>query len=357
MEVFLSMDEYGHEEIAFCYDRWSGLRSIIAIHDTTLGPALGGCRMWPYASEDEALQDVLRLSRGMTYKNAAMGLDLGGGKAVILADPRRDKSEVLFRAFGRFVQSLGGRYITAEDVGVTVADMAVVRMETRFVAGLVEASGDPSPATAFGVWRGIKACARWVWGSESLKGRTVAVQGVGKVGYHLARHLHDEGAQLFISDVDEARAQAVGRELEAEVVKAEHIYDVPCHIFSPCALGAVINDDTLPRLRCAVVAGSANNQLAEPRHGEALREKGILYAPDFLINGGGVINVADEFEEGGYNRDRAFTRVATIYDKLWQVFSVAREEGIPTSVAADRVAEQRIEAVRPLRRIYLPTCR
>ncbi|MEW5932337.1 MAG: Glu/Leu/Phe/Val dehydrogenase dimerization domain-containing protein [Bacillota bacterium] len=354
MEVFSSMDQYDHEQVVFCYDEASGLKSIIAIHDTSLGPALGGCRMWPYRSEEEALWDVLRLSRGMTYKNAAMGLNLGGGKAVILGDPRRDKSEILLRAFGRFVHTLGGRYITAEDVGTTVQDMAVVRYETPYVAGLLEKSGDPSPATAFGVWRGIKACARWVWGSESLRGRTVAVQGVGKVGSALARHLRDEGAHLVITDVDSERAQGVGRELGAEVVEPEAIYDVPCDIFSPCALGAVVNDDTLKRFRCKVIAGAANNQLAEPRHGHALEELGILYAPDFVINGGGVTNVADEFEEGGYNRDRAFARIATIYDKLWRIFTVAREEKIPTFLAADRVAEERIAAIRRLHRIYLP---
>lgn len=354
MEVFSHMDQYDHEQVVFCYDQASGLKSIIAIHDTSLGPALGGCRMWPYRSEEEALWDVLRLSRGMTYKNAAMGLNLGGGKAVILGDARRDKSEALFRAFGRFVHTLGGRYITAEDVGTTVQDMAVVRYETPYVAGLLEKSGDPSPATAFGVWRGMKACARWVWGSESLRGRTVALQGVGKVGAALARHLRDEGAQLVITDVDSERAQAVGRELGAEVLEPEAIYDVACDIFSPCALGAIVNDSTLKRFRCKVIAGSANNQLAEPRHGHALEEMGILYAPDFVINGGGVTNVSDEFEQGGYNRDRAFARIATIYDKLWRIFTVAREEKIPTFVAADRVAEERIAAIRRLHRIYLP---
>jgi len=354
MEVFASMDQYGHEQVVFCYDRSSGLKSIIAIHDTSLGPALGGCRMWPYASEEEALWDVLRLSRGMTYKNAAMGLNLGGGKAVIIGDPRREKNEALLRAFGRFVHTLGGRYITAEDVGTTVQDMAVIRYETPYVAGLLEKSGDPSPATAFGVWRGMKACARWVWGSESLRGKTVALQGVGKVGSVLARHLRDEGAHLVIADVDRERARTLAAELGAEVVEPDAIYDVPCDIFSPCALGAVINDDTVKRLRCRVIAGAANNQLAEPRHGYALEERGILYAPDFVINGGGVINVSDEFEEGGYNRDRAFARIATIYDKLWQIFTVARDEKIPTFLAADRVAEERIAAIRRVHRIYLP---
>jgi leucine dehydrogenase len=354
MEVFESMDQYGHEQVVFCYDEASGLKSIIAIHDTSLGPALGGCRMWPYASEEEALRDVLRLSRGMTYKNAAMGLNLGGGKAVIMADPRRDKTEVLLRAFGRFVHTLAGRYITAEDVGTTVQDMAVVRYETPYVAGLGEKSGDPSPATAFGVWRGMKACARWVWGSESLRGKRVAVQGVGKVGAVLARHLRDEGARLIVTDVDSERARALGAELGGEVVDPDAIYDVACDIFAPCALGAVINDDTVMRLRCRVIAGSANNQLAEPRHGHALEERGILYAPDFVINGGGVTNVSDEFEEGGYNRDRAFARIAGIYDKLWQIFTVARDERMPTFLAADRVAEDRIAAIRRLHRIYLP---
>ncbi len=348
------MERYGHEQVVFCYSEEAGLRAIIAIHDTTLGPALGGCRMWPYESEEEALVDVLRLSMGMTYKNAAMGLDAGGGKAVIIGDPRKDKSELLFRAFGRFVQSLGGRYITAEDVGITPQDMRWVREETEFVVGLPEGSGDPSPATAFGVYRGMKACARWVFGNESLKGKVIAVQGVGHVGYHLLRHLHDEGAKLVVCDLYPDRVERAVSEMNAEAVGVDEIYDVECDIFAPCALGAVINDQTLPRLKCRIVAGAANNQLAEQRHGDALEERGILYAPDFIINGGGVINVYDEFGPGGYRRERAFTRVATIYDKLLHIFQMAREKGIPTYRAADMMAEQRIRALAPLRHLWLP---
>jgi len=352
--VFERMEDLGHEQVAFCHDRVSGLKAIIAIHDTTLGPALGGCRMWPYDSEEEALVDALRLARGMTYKNAAMGLNFGGGKAVILADPRRDKSEELFRAFGKFVESLGGRYITAEDVGVSAEDVATIAVETRYVVGLPERSGDPSPATAYGVFRGIKASLQEVFGDESLNGRTVAVQGIGHVGYHLCRYLHEAGARLVVADIFEDR---VGRAVEvfgATAVPADEIYDVECDVFSPCALGAVINDETLPRLRCKIVAGSANNQLAEPRHGAELARRGILYAPDYVINGGGVINVTEEYHPSGYERERAYARVAGIYGKLLQVYAISKRDGITTAEAADRMAEDRIARLGRLKTFHLP---
>ncbi|BDG59947.1 Glu/Leu/Phe/Val dehydrogenase dimerization domain-containing protein [Caldinitratiruptor microaerophilus] len=354
MAIFSEVATHGHEQVVFCHDKVSGLRAIIAIHDTTLGPALGGARMWPYRSEEEALTDALRLARGMTYKAAAMGLDLGGGKAVIWGDPRRDKTEALLRAFGRFVHSLAGRYITAEDVGTTVEDMAVIRRETPFVAGQAELSGDPSPVTAFGVYRGMKAAARWVWGNENLKGRTVAVQGVGKVGYHLCRHLADEGARLVVTDVSPEAAERAVRDFGARAVPPEAIYDVPCDIYAPCALGATLNDDTIPRLKCQIVAGSANNQLQEPRHAQALQDRGILYAPDYVINGGGLVNVSEEFHPSGYSRDRAYARVATIYDKLLEIFTIARDRGITTAQAADVLAEERIATIHRLRRIHLP---
>lgn len=354
MKIFEAMEKYGHEQLVFCYDKVSGLKAIIGIHDTTLGPALGGCRMWPYQSEDDAIYDVLRLSRGMTYKNSAMGLNLGGGKAVIIGNSRTDKSEELFRAFGKFVETLGGRYITAEDVGIGVEDITQVQVETSYVAGLPELSGDPSPATAFGVYRGIKACAKEVWGSESLKGKTVAVQGLGHVGYYLCRHLYDEGANLIVTDIYQDRIEPVVKEFGAKAVKPEEIYGVECDIFAPCALGAIINDETLPQLKCKIVAGAANNQLKEPRHGDALMEMGILYAPDFVINGGGVTNVAEEYSPSGYQRDRAYARVSKIYDKLLKVFEIAKREGIPTYKAADLMAEERINKLAGLKRMYIP---
>ncbi|HEY8552862.1 MAG TPA: Glu/Leu/Phe/Val dehydrogenase dimerization domain-containing protein [Thermaerobacter sp.] len=353
--VFANMEAMGHEQVVFCYDRTTGLKAIIAIHDTTLGPALGGCRMWPYASEEDALVDVLRLSRGMTYKHAAMGLNFGGGKSVIIGDPRRDKSEMLFRAFGQFVDSLGGRYITAEDVGTGTEDMAYIAMETRHVVGLPGRSGDPSPATAYGVFRGMKACLGEAFGDESFQGRVVAIQGLGHVGAHLARLLHEAGARLVVTDIDPERAQRVAAEFGAQVVPPDAIYDVECDVFAPCALGAILNDETIPRLRCRIVAGSANNQLAEPRHGAELARRGILYAPDYVINGGGVIHVADEYAPGGYDRDRAFARVATIYDKIKAILAMAREQGITTAEAADRLAEQRIRAIAQLRRLHMPS--
>lgn len=354
MSVFDFMEKYGHEQIVFCYDKVSGLKAIIGIHDTTLGPALGGCRMWPYEREEDALYDVVRLSRGMTYKNAAMGNNLGGGKCVVIGNPRTDKSEELFRALGRFVQSLGGRYITAEDVGTGVEDLALAGLETEFVAGRAELSGDPSPATAYGVFRGMKAAAREVWSSESLKGRTVAVQGVGHVGYHLCKHLNDEGARLIVTDIFAENVERVVKAFGASAVKPEEIYGVPCDIFAPCALGAIINDETIPQLQCKVIAGSANNQLKEPQHAEILQHSGILYAPDFVINGGGVVNVAEEYASTGYNHDRAYARVGQIYDKLLTIFRIAREQSITTARAAEVLAEQRIERLGRLKRSYIP---
>lgn len=356
VEVFKLMEEYGHEQVVFCRDRVSGLRAIIGLHDTTLGPGLGGTRMWPYAGEEEALVDVLRLAEGMTYKNAVMGLNFGGGKAVILGDPRRDKSEVLLRAFGKFVQSLGGRYITAEDVGMNAGDMAVIRSETRYVAGLPETSGDPSPATAWGVYRGMKACALLAFGDESLRGRVVAIQGMGSVGRHLARHLHEEGARLVVTDIHADRVEPARREFGAQVVAPEAIYGVECDIFSPNALGAAVNDRTVEELKCKIIAGGANNQLATPRHGRLLAERGILYAPDFVINGGGVTNVADEYGPGGYSKSRAYDRISRIYDKVLEVLSFSREQGIYPHEAAHAVAKQRLEAVGQLKRMHVPRC-
>ena len=353
MEVFASMKEYGHEQIVFCYDKTSGLRAIIAVHDSTLGPALGGTRMWPYATEEEALTDVLRLSQGMTLKNAAMGLNFGGGKAVILGDARKDKSEVLFRAFGRFVHSLGGRYITAEDVGISAADMAIVRNETPYVGGLHETSGNPSPATAFGVYRGIKASAQRVFGSEDLNGRCVALQGLGSVGMQVATHLNEEGAKLVVADIYPDRIEEAKEKFGAQVVEPDAIYDVECDIFSPNALGAIINDDTISRLRCQIVAGAANNQLAEGHHGQLLAEKDILYAPDFVINGGGVTNVGDEFEAGGYNKERAYAKIGGIYDKLLAIYDICDRDKVLPQEAAVIMAQERLEMAAGLKRIHV----
>lgn len=353
MGIFEQMEQYGHEQLVFCYDKASGLKAIIGIHDTTLGPALGGSRMWKYEREEDAIYDVLRLSRGMSYKNSAMGLNLGGGKAVIWGDAKTDKSEELFRALGRFVQSLGGRYITAEDVNTTVEDMDYVMMETEHVAGRADVSGDPSPATAFGVYRGILASVKTVYGSEELKGKRVAVQGLGKVGYSLCEYLHKDGAELIVTDINKAAVDRAVKEFGATAVGLDEIYGVDCDIFAPCALGAILNDQTIPQLKCKVVAGSANNQLREPHHGDMLRERGILYAPDFVINGGGVVNVAEEFHETGYSRERAFARIGTIYDKLIKIFKISEERNISTARAADVMAEERIQKILQLNRMYV----
>ncbi|HUF27378.1 MAG TPA: Glu/Leu/Phe/Val dehydrogenase, partial [Gemmatimonadaceae bacterium] len=302
MEIFESIQTHHHEQVVFCYDPPSGYKGIIAIHDTTLGPALGGTRFWNYGSDEEALVDALRLSRGMTYKSAAAGLNLGGGKAVILGDPKTKRRELLFRAHGRFVDSLKGRYITAEDVGTSVEDMDYVHMETEHVAGLPGRSGDPSPVTAYGAYRGMKATAKAKYGSDDLGGLTVAVQGVGHVGYYLCQYLAEEGAKLIVTDIDEERVRRVVKELGAKAVGKDEIYAVEAQIFAPCALGAVVNDGTLKKFRFEIIAGAANNQLAEERHGVALAERNILYAPDYVINAGGVINVYGELNGWGAER-------------------------------------------------------
>lgn len=354
MRVFERMEVRGHEQVALCYDKVSGLRAIIAIHDTTLGPALGGCRMWPYETEEEALVDALRLAEGMTYKSSVMGLNLGGGKAVIIADPEKDKTEALFRAFGKFVHSLGGRYITAEDVGISPEDLVLVSMETSHVVGLPGGSGDPSPATAYGTFQGMKACLEKAFGDASFQGRAVSVQGAGSVGRHLCQHLAEAGARIILTDIHSERARKVADEVGATLVSPDEIYDQEVDIFSPNALGAVINDDTLGRLRCRIVAGAANNQLAETRHGALLKDQGVIYAPDFVINGGGVTNVADEREPSGYNRQRAYARIEKIYDKVKAVLETAQQEDIPTHQAALRLAERRLEDMSRLGRFYLP---
>jgi len=354
MNVFTSMEERNHEQVIFINHPESGLKGIIAIHSTDLGPALGGTRMWKYENEEAALKDVLRLSRGMTYKAAAAGLNLGGGKAVIIGNPKTDKKEKLFRAFGRFIQGLSGRYITAEDVGTSVKDMEWLRMETDFVTGIDEAlggSGDPSPVTATGTYYGIKAAAKKVWGSDSLAGKTVAVQGLGHVGYHLIKHLHKEGANPIVADIDKTAVKRVIDEFGVKAVDTDEIYGVDADIFSPCALGAVVNDQTIPKFRFKIIAGAASNQLAiEEKHGKALRDRGILYAPDYVINAGGLINVANELE--GYHRERALNQAIGIYDILLQVFDIAEKENISTHLASNHLAEERLQAMAEVKRIH-----
>ncbi len=345
--VIEPMSVYDHEQVVFCQDNATGLKAIIAIHNTTLGPALGGTRMWNYNNELEALTDVLRLSRGMTYKAAITGLNLGGGKAVIIGDPYTQKTEALFRRFGKFVDSLGGKYITAEDVGISPREIEWVKMETDYVTGVPESlggSGDPSPVTAYGVYMGIKASMKKLTGNDSLEGKKIAVQGIGHVGEHLVSLLHKENAKIWISDIRKEKVREVAQKYNTEVVEGDEIYALDVDVFSPCALGAIINDHTIPMLKCAIVAGAANNQLADENiHGEALRKKGILYAPDFLINAGGLINVYSELE--GYGKERAMEMASKIYDTTLQLFEKSEKENIPTYLAANKMAEERIAAI------------
>nr|1LEH_A Chain A, LEUCINE DEHYDROGENASE [Lysinibacillus sphaericus]1LEH_B Chain B, LEUCINE DEHYDROGENASE [Lysinibacillus sphaericus] len=354
MEIFKYMEKYDYEQLVFCQDEASGLKAVIAIHDTTLGPALGGARMWTYNAEEEAIEDALRLARGMTYKNAAAGLNLGGGKTVIIGDPFADKNEDMFRALGRFIQGLNGRYITAEDVGTTVDDMDLIHQETDYVTGISPAfgsSGNPSPVTAYGVYRGMKAAAKEAFGSDSLEGLAVSVQGLGNVAKALCKKLNTEGAKLVVTDVNKAAVSAAVAEEGADAVAPNAIYGVTCDIFAPCALGAVLNDFTIPQLKAKVIAGSADNQLKDPRHGKYLHELGIVYAPDYVINAGGVINVADELY--GYNRTRAMKRVDGIYDSIEKIFAISKRDGVPSYVAADRMAEERIAKVAKARSQFL----
>jgi leucine dehydrogenase len=347
MDVFSSPAFDDHEQVLFFYDRPSGLRAIVALHDTTLGPAVGGCRFWPYASEVEALTDVLRLSKGMTYKAAMADLPFGGGKTVIIGDPRSMRSEALFRALGRAIHSLGGSYYTGEDVGTNPTDMDWAGQETPYVLGRsTDGSGDPSPVTARGVLLGIKAAVRHRFGRDELQGVRVAIQGLGHVGGNLATLLSAEGAQLTVADIDAERAARKASDLGARQVGSDEIIGVDAEVFAPCALGGVIDDQTLAHLSCDIVAGAANNQLREPCHGMALHARGILYAPDYVINAGGLINIAQELRPGGYNRARALAHVASIETTLAEIFERSDREGRPTHEIADQVAEERIEARR-----------
>lgn len=355
MITFEKLYSMGHEEVVFFSDPSCNLKAIVAIHNTTLGPALGGTRMWPYATIDDAIEDVLRLSRGMTYKAAISGLNLGGGKAVIIGDPKKDKSEALFRAYGRFVESLNGRYITAEDVNTNVEDMEYIFTETANVTGVAEihgGSGNPSPWTARGVYRGMEASCTKVFGDRSLKGKIVALQGAGSVGCHLGRMLHEAGAKLFVTDINEANI-ARFKEVapNAEVVGPEDIYDVKADIYAPCALGATVNDNTIDRLKVKIVCGAANNQLKENRHGDILKAKNILYAPDYLINAGGLMNVSIEFE--GWSAEKSSKMVDRIYDTTLKIFKTSDEQNIPVYQATDLIAEQRLNSIKNIKGSYL----
>lgn len=349
MNLFETMHTSEHEQVVFCHNKDAGLKAIIAIHNTTLGPALGGMRMWPYASEQEALEDVLRLSKGMTYKAAVSGLNLGGGKAVIIGDSRQDKSEALFRAMGQFIESLNGRYITAEDVGIDVNDMEYVFQETGNVVGVHQVhggSGDPSPFTAYGVLQGIRASLQKKFGDESIGKYSYAVQGAGHVGMELIKLLRAEDAKVFVTDINEDSVNAAV-ELGCEAVGVEDIYDVEADVFAPTALGAIVNENTIPRFKFKIVCGSANNQLATNESGDELEGRGILYAPDYAVNAGGLMNVSIELE--GYNRERARRMTRAIFYNVSKIFEIADRDGIPTWKAADRMAEERIAMVGKLK--------
>ncbi len=351
--LFETIAKSGHEQVVFCQNQDVGLKAIIAVHNTVLGPSLGGLRMWPYATEAEALKDVLRLSRGMTYKNAVAGLNLGGGKAVIIGDPATDKSEALFRAFGRFVNTLNGRYITAEDVGIDVNDMEQVYRETEFVTGVHQVhggSGDPSPFTAYGTMQGLMASLNRRHGNEEVERYSYAVQGAGHVGMELIKLLRERGAKVFVTDINKNNVQRAVDEYGCEAVGLDEIYDVDVDVYCPCALGGTINEDTLPRLKSMIICGAANNQLANNEIGDELERRKILYAPDYAVNAGGVMNISLEID--GYNRERAMRMMRTIYLNVTRIFEIAAEQNIPTYVAADRLAEERIETIGKLK---LPT--
>lgn len=354
MGLFDQIAGEDYEQIVFNHDKSSGLKAIIAIHSTALGPSLGGTRFYPFESEEAALTDVLRLSKGMTYKAAAAGLDLGGGKAVIIGDPRRDKSEELFRAYGRFIDSLGGRYITAEDVGTAREDMDLVRRETRWVTGVSQVyggSGDPSPVTAFGVFQGLRAVGMELWNTADLSGKKFVVQGVGKVGHALVKLLVEAGADVEIADIDLDNLGRAVSDFSVATTDLATVHTRPCDVFVPCALGGILNDETIPQLNCRAVAGAANNQLLSPEHAKLMDDAGILYAPDFIINAGGVINVADELR--GYDPARALAQVEGIFHTLRNVFSMAKLEKITTAAAANRLAEERIRSVGRIKLIQV----
>nr|WP_275440167.1 Glu/Leu/Phe/Val dehydrogenase [Pseudoalteromonas sp. Of11M-6] len=341
--VFNQVEFDNHEQVVFCSDEASGLKAIIAVHNTKLGPAVGGCRLWNYASDEDAVYDVLRLSKGMTYKNAVARLPFGGGKSVIIGDAKTIKSEALFRAFGKHLDRLGGSYYSAEDVNITTGDVMVMHKETNYVMGLEGKSGNPSPYTALGTFLGIKAAYQHKYGHQDLAGIKVAVQGLGAVAYTLCKHLHEAGAELFVTDINEESVQRVVNDFNATAVGIDEIYDLDVDVYAPCALGATVNDDTIPRIKATIIAGCANNQLAESRHGEIIREKGVLYAPDYVINAGGIINVYYETKPEGYDEAAATKHVEGIYDTLTEIFKRSEEEKVSTHIIADELAQEIIE--------------
>ncbi|MFM2386564.1 MAG: hypothetical protein RL660_1321 [Bacteroidota bacterium] len=348
--TFDQIHELGHEQVVYCHDAATGLNAIIAVHDTTLGPALGGTRMWHYNNMDEAVTDALRLSRGMTYKAAISGLNLGGGKAVIIGKPEQ-KNEMYWRRYGKFVNSLGGKYITAEDVNTSTADMDFISLETKHVTGKPEykgGSGDPSPFTAYGTFVGIKACANKRWGSDSLEGKKILVQGVGHVGQYLVAHLVEAGAKVYIADISEHKLNDTAAKYNCEIVALDKMWDVDMDIYAPCALGATVNTASIGKMKCSIIAGAANNQLEkEIEHGNMLIKKGIIYAPDFLINAGGLINVSAEIT--GYNKDLVLGEVERIYDRLLACINRADADGITAQESAMNMAKERLNAMKELK--------
>ena len=352
-EIFGELAKNDHEQVVFCNDNETGLKAIIGIHNTVLGPALGGTRMWNYISDSEALNDALRLARGMTYKAAISGLNLGGGKAVIIGDADKLKNEAFLRRFGRFVESLNGKYVTAQDVNMSENDMKYISMETKHVTGLSESiggAGDPSPMTAYGVYVGMKACAKKAFGNDSLEGKSISVQGAGHVGMHLLDYLAKENVKLYVSDFIESRAKAAASRFGAQAVGLEEIYDLDADIYSPCAMGATINDSTIERLHCQIIAGAANNQLDdEELHGQMLAKKGIIYAPDFLINAGGLINVGIDYL-GGWSKEKVYRKTERIYQTTLDILNLSEREGIHTQDAAMRVAKRRISEIAKVKK-------
>jgi len=347
------MEKYDYENLLLCQDRTLDVKAVIAIHDTTLGPATGGCRLWHYEDEMDAIDDALRLARGMTYKYAAAGVNLGGGKAVIIGDPKRKDREPVFRTLGKFINRLGGKYITGEDVGTTLKDMEYIRMETEHVVTLptyLGGAGDIAPMTAFGVIRAMQACCKRVYGSDSLEGKRVTVQGLGAVGHNAVAQLKELGARMIVTDIDPDKVDAMVKTHGAEPVDPDTIYDADCDIFCPCSLGAIINQDTLNRLKCRIICGSANNQLKEERHGDLLEKKGMVYAPDYIANAGGTIYDTDRLGVGGVSHERGKEKVSRIYDNMERVFKIADRDKIPTYLAADRMAEERIRCIAEVKK-------
>lgn len=341
--VFNQVEFDNHEQVVFCSDKESGLKAIIAVHSTKLGPAVGGCRLWDYAEDQDAVYDVLRLSKGMTYKNAVARLPFGGGKSVIIGDAKTVKSEALFRAFGKHLERLGGSYYSAEDVNITTGDVMMMHKETNYVLGLEGKSGNPSPFTALGTFLGVKAAYQHKFGHQDLSGVKVSVQGLGAVAYTLCKYLHEAGAELFVTDINEESVARVVNDFGATAVAIDEIYDLDVDVYAPCALGATINDETIPRIKASIIAGCANNQLAEPRHGDVLREKGVLYAPDYVINAGGIINVYYETKPEGYDEALSTKHVEGIYDTLAEIFKRSDEEQKSTHIIADELAQEIIE--------------